>query len=164
MDHQPASGVNSVEQLLRRQGRAARSRDALRRTSSVAAWPMAMAGSVLISNSAAHSAVRLWVAWLFLMSSFVAMIAMFGWRAARMLSSRIPPWTSSPRVARWGVWAAAAVASIAAGLAASTAPLAALIFWAVAVIALVMLRSREREFDRQVEQLGHEVLVVVGYR
>lgn len=158
MDHEPASGVNPVEQLLRRQGRAAHSRDALRRTSIVAAWPTAMAGSVLISHSASP------VAWLFLAISFVALIAMFGWRAARMLSSRIPPWTNSSRVARSGLWAAAAVASIAAGLAASTAPLAALIFWAVAVAALVMLQVGEREFDRQVEQLGHEISAVAGYR
>lgn len=163
MDHdESAGGVNPVERLLRRQGRAARSRDALRRASGVAAWPVAIAGSVLISHSVPHSAARLWAAWLLLTISFVALIAMFGWRAARMLSSRIPPWTSSPRVALCGVWAAAGVASIAAGLAASTALLVALIFWAVVVAALVMLQVGEREFGRQVERLGHEVLV--GYR
>jgi hypothetical protein len=32
------------------------------------------------------------------------------------------------------------------------------------VFAVVMLRIRERELDQRVEQLGHEVMVIVGYR
>lgn len=125
---------------------------------------MAMAGSVLISTYGAASDVNSFMSFLLLMISFVLLIATFGWRAARLLSSRIPPWPSAPRIARAGAWAAAGVATVAAALVASTAPLTALIFWAVAVFALVMLWIRERELDGQVEQLGNEVLVLVGYR
>lgn len=163
MDQEPGAG-NPVEQLLRRQGRAARSRDTLRRTATLAAWPMAVAGSVLISTFGSASSLNLWASWILLMAAAVVLIASFIWVAARMLSSRIPPLTASVRVSRRGAWAALGVASIAAGLLASSAPLTALIFWAVAVFALVILWIRERELDGRVEQIGHEVMVLVGYR
>lgn len=164
MDNEPCSGGTPVEQLLRHQGRAARSRDRLRRTASVAAWPMAICGGLLISTYGTRSDVNAFVSWLLLMISGVFLLATFGWRAARMLSSRIPPWTSSRRVARAGVWAAVGVASIAAVLVAPAAALAAMLFWAVVVFAVVMLRLRERQLDGQVERLGHEVMMLVGYR
>lgn len=160
------SGIdsNSVEQVLRKQAHAVRRRDQVRQAASLAVWPSALAGAVLISRFGASGGPDAFVSWMLLTLAVVLLFATFGWWAVRQLTPRMPPWPHSRRAARIGAWVGVVVASVVAGLLARTVLFAALVFWSVEVWALVMLWRREREFDQRVSQLGHDAAVLVGYR
>ncbi|MFI1996732.1 hypothetical protein [Actinoplanes sp. NPDC020271] len=163
---QDAVGIqeNPVEQALLRQGRVARQRDRVRRATGFAAWPSAVIGSGLLSHYGASGDPDAFVSWILLVLALVLLIVAYGWWLARQLSPRVPPWPGSQRAARVGTWAAAAVGIIVAVLLARTIPAASLLFGALVAGMLVTLRVRERTLDRQFEQLGHDILVLVGYR
>ena len=164
MDSTPDVSGSRVEQLLRQQAGHARRRDRIRRVASLAVWPTALVGGNLIAAYGAPGEPDALVSWLLLMLCGLLLFLTGGWWAARQLSSRVPPWPSSVRVARSGAIAAVVVAGIAALLVARTTPPPALTFWLVTVGAVVLLGIRERKLDQQVDHVGYEVMVAAGYR
>ena len=164
MSSEDSVGGNPVEQALRLQGRYVRRRDRARLVAGLAFGPVAFAGAMMLSRFGDSDWVEQLISFALLALAWVMLVVTGGWWAARQLTSRIPPWPRSRRAARAGASAALVVASLVAVLLARTAPLVAVLFCAAAASALILLRAQERKLDQRIERLGHECLVLVGYR